>query len=68
MNSDELTALEAARRAHIRLDVLYPLLRVGKIPARQRDGRWVVSAMGLAEYIRRRAERGKAHRHRDQTP
>ena len=53
----ELTAVEAARRAALRLDVLYPLLRVGRIPARQVNGRWLVSAAGLAEYIQHRQRR-----------
>ncbi len=53
----ELSALEAARKARLRLDVLYPLLRVGKIPARQVNGRWLVSATGLAEYIEQRQKR-----------
>lgn len=53
----ELTAVEAARKAGMRLDVLYPLLRVGKIPARQVNGRWLVSVAGLAEYIEHRQKR-----------
>ncbi len=53
----ELTAVEAARKAALRLDVLYPLLRVGRIPARQVNGRWLVSARGLDEYIERRKNR-----------
>lgn len=53
----ELTAVEAARKAGLRLDVLYPLLRVGKIPARQVNGRWLVSVAGLAEYIEQRQKR-----------
>lgn len=57
MKKNELTALEAAREAQIRLDVLYPLLRVGKIPARQVNGRWLVSALAIKEYVRGRQER-----------
>jgi hypothetical protein len=57
MKKNELTALEAAREAQIRLDVLYPLLRVGRIPARQVDGRWLVSAAAIREYVKGRRER-----------
>ena len=53
----ELTAVEAARKAALRLDVLYPLLRVGRIRARQVNGRWLVSVTGLDEYIEQRQKR-----------
>ena len=53
----ELTAVEAARKAALRLDVLYPLLRVGRIPARLVNGRWLVSAAGLDNYIEQRDKR-----------
>lgn len=40
----ELTAVEAARDAGIRLDVLYPMLRAGRLAARKVDGRWLIDA------------------------
>ena len=53
----ELTAVDAAKRAGLRLDVLYPLLRVGKISARQVNGRWLVSTLELDNYIEQRDKR-----------
>jgi predicted site-specific integrase-resolvase len=57
MMEKELSAVEAARQAGIRLDVLYPLLRVGRIPARRKDGRWIISAADLKAYLAQRDER-----------
>lgn len=56
----ELSAVEAARKAGLRLDVLYPLLKVGKIPARQVEGRWLVSVAGLDKYIEQRQQRHRS--------
>lgn len=55
----ELTAVEAAKLAGIRLDVLYPLLRAGRIEGRKVDGEWRVSAPSLAVHISRRQQRGR---------
>jgi len=58
---EELSAVEAARQAGIRLYVLYPLLRVGRIPGHLENGRWRVSAEGLRQYIQERTKRGGQH-------
>jgi len=39
---------EAAVRLGIRLDVLYPLLRIGRLRAQKEDGRWLVNAEDVA--------------------
>jgi predicted site-specific integrase-resolvase len=57
VNEKELNAAEAARMAGIRLDVLYPLLRVGRIRARKQDGQWRISEEGLAAYLKKRETR-----------
>ena len=58
-NRPEISASEAAIELGIRLDVLYPLLRVGRLRARKKDGRWFVSADAVAR---------RAHDHSGRTP
>ena len=53
----ELTAVEAARAAGIRLDVIYPILRAGRLKARKVNGQWRVSAVALAAHIAKRRKR-----------
>ena len=52
--STELTAVEAARAAGIRLDVIYPMLRAGRLRARKVNGQWRVSASALAAHVSKR--------------
>lgn len=65
-SSLEISPREAAVRLGIRLDVLYPLLRIGRLRARKKDGRWLVSAADVAERaqnrLRRRANRNLVSR------
>ena len=50
----ELTAIELARAAGIRLDGLYVTLRSGKIPARKdSSGEWKISAKAFERYMLR---------------
>ena len=54
----ELTALELARSAGIRLDGLYVTLRSGKIPARKdASGEWRISSKAFERYMLRRSGR-----------
>jgi predicted site-specific integrase-resolvase len=53
-SAPEISPREAAVRLGIRLDVLYPLLRIGRLRARKEDGRWLVSAKDVAERARNR--------------
>lgn len=53
----ELTAVEAAKEAGIRLDVLYPMLRAGRLVARKLDGRWLIEAASLAGHLAKRKKR-----------
>jgi hypothetical protein len=53
----ELTAVEAAKEAGIRLDVLYPMLRASRLAARKVDGRWLIEAASLAAHIAKRQQR-----------
>jgi len=54
----ELTAVELARAAGIRLDGLYVTLRSGKIPARKDvDGEWRITTRAFEKYMRRRSGR-----------
>jgi hypothetical protein len=57
--AQELTALEAARMAGIRLDVIYPLLRAGRIQGQKVDGEWRVSAASLEAHIAKRQQRNR---------
>jgi hypothetical protein len=48
----ELSAVEAARAAGVRLDGLYVTLRSGKIPARKgSDGEWRIAASDFEKYL-----------------
>jgi len=54
----ELTAIELARAAGIRLDGLYVTLRSGKIPARKdSSGEWRISPRAFERYMTRRSGR-----------
>ena len=53
-NHLEISPREAAVRLGIRLDVLYPLLRIGRLKARKKDGRWLVSAVDVAKRVQNR--------------
>ena len=44
----EISPREAAMRLGIRLDSLYPLLRIGRLAARKKDGRWLINAADIA--------------------
>jgi len=57
MKSKDVTPLEVARRAEQRLDAIYPLLRVGRIPARLENGRWWIREVDLENYLAQRAAR-----------
>jgi hypothetical protein len=50
----EISPREAAIRLGIRLDVLYPLLRIGRLQARKKDGRWLISAADVAKRVQNR--------------
>ena len=52
-----LSTVEAAKLAGIRLDVLYPLPRSGRIEGRKIDGQWLVSATSVAAHVARRKQR-----------
>jgi predicted site-specific integrase-resolvase len=60
-NHLEISPREAAVRLGIRLDVLYPLLRIGRLQARKKDGRWLVSAADVAKRVQNRF-RARANR------
>jgi hypothetical protein len=49
----EISPREAAIRLGIRLDSLYPLLRIGRLAARKKDGRWLVNAADVASRARK---------------
>jgi excisionase family DNA binding protein len=53
----ELTTTEAARKAGIRLDSFYQLVRAGRLAARKVDGRWLIEAASLADHIAKRSQR-----------
>ncbi len=56
-SAPEISPREAAVRLGIRLDVLYPLLRIGRLRARKKDGRWLVKAEDVAARVRDQAGR-----------
>lgn len=62
MSKRQLSAIQAARVAGIRLDALYSLLWVGKIPAQRVDGRWRIAESDLRAYIEKRDVRKRAVR------
>jgi len=54
----ELTAVEAARAAGVRLDGLYVTLRSGRIRARKgSDGQWRIAASDFERYVAQRKQR-----------
>ena len=57
MSNNELTPRQASQRLGLRLDSLYALIWAGKLAARKRDGRWLVSASAVEARLNRREKR-----------
>ncbi len=56
----ELTAIQATRRLGITLDALYRLIYAGRLRARKEDRRWRISALAVAERLKKRRKRDAA--------
>ena len=52
--TEELSALDAARRLGIELNRVYVLLRLGRLDGRKIDGEWRVSGQAVEERLQRR--------------
>jgi len=53
-SSDDLSAIDSARRLEIDLNRLYVLLRLGRIEGRKINGEWRVSRRAVDERLRSR--------------